>query len=113
MTIGLKYSTPAAIALFLLSPLLALPYIILGIYRGEKSAYFLFSLFLGFLAWLQIPFADLFRHTMNAYNYCEKPFDRVFNNSDFIIPLANWVLMKYHIPYQYLRLFSVTECFFC
>ncbi len=112
MTIGLKYSTPAAIALFLLSPLLALPYIILGIYRGEKSAYFLFSLFLGFLAWLQIPLGDLFRHTMNAYNYCEKPFDRVFNNSDFIIPLANWVLMKYHIPYQYLRLFSVTECFF-
>ena len=112
MTIALKYSTPTAIALFLLSPLLALPYIILGIYRGEKSAYFLFSLFLGFLAWLQIPYADLFRHTMNAYNYYGKPFERVFNNSDFIVPLANWILMNNHIPYQFFRLLYVTESFF-
>lgn len=112
MTIGLKYSTPTAISLFLLSPLLSLPYIILGIYRGEKSAYFLFSLFGGFLAWLQIPYADLYRHTMNAYNYYGASLDKVFNNPDFIVPLANWILMNNHIPYQYFRLFYVTESFF-
>lgn len=113
MTIDIKYTTPTAIALFLLSPLLSLPYIILGLYRGEKSAYFLFSLFLGFLAWLQVPLADLFRHTLGAYdNYLGKPFERIFDNSDFIIPLFNWILVNNNIPYQYLRLFSVTESFF-
>lgn len=108
----IRYNTPTAIALFLLSPLLALPYILLGIYRQEKSAYLLFSLFIGLLAWLQVPMADLFRHTLNAYNYFEKPLSRIDNNPDFIIPLANWFLMNNGIPYQYLRLVSVSESFF-
>lgn len=108
----IRYNTPTAIALFLLSPLLALPYIFLGIYKQEKSAYLLFSLFIGLLAWLQVPMADLFRHTLNAYNYFEKPLSRIDNNPDFIIPLANWFLMNNGIPYQYLRLVSVSESFF-
>lgn len=108
----IRYNTPTAIALFLLSPLLALPYILLGIYRQEKSAYLLFSIFIGFLAWLQVPMADLFRHTLGAYSYFEKPLSRIDNNPDFIVPLANWLLMNNGIPYQYLRLISVSESFF-
>lgn len=103
------------VPLFLLSPLLALPYILWGIYRQERSAYFFFSLFLGFLAWLQIPFADLFRHTMNAYDYLGKPISYVFQNnlsSDFFIPLISWILVNKDIPYQFLRLFAITESFF-
>ena len=103
------------VPLFLLSPLLALPYILWGIYRQKRSAYFFFSLFLGFLAWLQIPFADLFRHTMNAYNYFGKPMSYVFQNnlsSDFFIPLVSWILVNKDIPYQFLRLFAITESSF-
>lgn len=49
----IRLYTVTVATLFLLSPLLALPYILLGIYRQERSAYFFFALFLGFLAWLQ------------------------------------------------------------
>ena len=103
------------VPLFLVSPLLSLPYILWGIYRRERSAYFFFSLFLGFLAWLQIPFADLFRHSMNAYNLFDKPVSYIFSNNlsfDFFVPLVSWVLVNADIPYQFLRLVSVTESFF-
>ena len=44
----IRLYTVTVATLFLLSPLLALPYILLGIYRQERSAYFFFALFLGF-----------------------------------------------------------------
>lgn len=103
------------VPLFLVSPLLSLPYILWGIYRRERSAYFFFSLFLGFLAWLQIPFADLFRHTINAYDLVGKPLSYIFTNSlssDFFVPFVSWILVNADIPYQFLRLISATECFF-
>lgn len=65
----IRLYTVTVATLFLLSPLLALPYILLGIYRQERSAYFFFALFLGFLAWLQVPLSDLFRHSLNIYHY--------------------------------------------
>ncbi|HIT15427.1 MAG TPA: EpsG family protein [Candidatus Avimuribaculum pullicola] len=103
------------VPLFLVSPLLSLPYILWGIYRRERSAYFFFSLFLGFLAWLQIPFADLFRHTINAYDLVGKPLSYIFTNSlssDFFVPFVSWILVNADIPYQFLRLICVTESFF-
>ena len=42
----IRLYTVTVATLFLLSPLLALPYILLGIYRQERSAYFFFALFL-------------------------------------------------------------------
>lgn len=112
----IKYNTPTAVAIFLLSPLFALPYLLMGIYQREKSAFLLFSLLLGLLAWLQIPFADLYRHTMNAYRYYyEKPISSTFDDtlsSDFAIPLISWFIVNHHLPYQILRLFYISESFF-
>lgn len=111
----LKIYTVTAVSLFLISPLIALPYIVWGIYRQERSAYFLFSLFLGLLAWLQIPFADLFRHSITAYSYYGKPISYVFENnlsSDYFIPIISWLLINNDIPYQLLRFLYVTESFF-
>lgn len=112
----IRYNTPTAIALFLLSPLLALPYILLGIYQRKRSAFFLFSLFLGVLAWLQLPFADLYRHTINAYRlYYDKPVTSIYVDAlsaDYAIPLMSWFILNNEIPYQILRLFYITESFF-
>ena len=33
-------------------------------------------------------------------------------SADYFIPIVNWILVNGNIPYQYLRLFSVTESFF-
>ena len=76
----IRLYTVTVATLFLLSPLLALPYILLGIYRQERSAYFFFALFLGFLAWLQVPLSDLFRHSLNIYHYLDKPFSYAYVN---------------------------------
>lgn len=111
----IKIYTATAVSLFLLSPLMAFPYIIWGIYRQERSAYFLFSLFLGLLAWLQIPFADLFRHSITAYSYYEKSFSSIFENnlsSDYFIPIISWIFINNDIPYQLLRFLYVAESFF-
>ena len=48
----IRLYTVTVATLFLLSPLLALPYILLGIYRQERSAYFFFALFLGFVIFI-------------------------------------------------------------
>ena len=101
----IRLYTVTVATLFLLSPLLALPYILLGIYRQERSAYFFFALFLGFLAWLQVPLSDLFRHSLNIYHYLDKPFSYAYVNkqsADYFIPIVNWILVNGNIPYQYL-----------
>lgn len=111
----IKMYDAGLVPLFLLSPLLSLPYILWGIYRRKRSAYFFFSLFLGFLAWLQIPFADLFRHTINAYNLVDKPMSYILTNSlssDFFVPFVSWMIVNADIPYQFLRLIYVAESFF-
>lgn len=45
----------------------------------------------------------------------DKPFSYAYVNkqsADYFIPIVNWILVNGNIPYQYLRLFSVTESFF-
>ena len=107
------YSKYVASILFILSPLLTLPYILYGIYYRRKSAFLLFSLFLGVFAWLTAPFADLYRHTFWAYEFVDIPVSTIVFDlePDFLIPLIDHILLNNDIPYQYLRLFYTTECF--
>lgn len=113
---GLAYSTFPVLCVLLLCPLLALPFILSGMYRQKKGAYFLFSLFLGLLSWLQIPSGDLFRHTLQYYEEFGKPIEHIFDFStgfhDFIATLAKWILVNNDLSFQYFRLFSMTESFY-
>lgn len=110
-----SYNGVIAALIMIISPLLALPYILVGIYYRKKSSFFFFSIFLGLLAWLQLPLADLFRHTMSFDAYAGVSFQTMLSaqtDPDFIIPILNWILVTNNIPYQYLRLFELTESFF-
>ena len=113
-TYSVTYNKYAAFLFLFISPLLTIPYLLLGIYRREKSAFFLFSLSLGLFAWLQIPSADLLRHSISAYDIATRTLDTILNddlNPDFIIPLFNWLILNSGLPYQLLRLITTTEAF--
>lgn len=100
--------------LFFISPLLSLPLILYGIYHQKKSAYFFFSLFIGILAWLQIPLADLYHHTLIAEHFSKGSLDSIFNrgDSDFIIYTLSWIILKLGLPYQTVRFLTAFESFF-
>ena len=112
---GFTYNFWPVFCLFLLSPLISLPFILAGIYRQKVSALFLLSVFIGLLAWLQVPTNDLYRHTMQYYNYAGKDFDWVINDptyTDYISSLGKWILVNNGLTYQWYRLFWVAESFF-
>lgn len=54
--------------LFTVSPLLALPFIIYGIYRRNEACFILFAAFMALLAFQTAPTGDLFRHTMDYHD---------------------------------------------
>lgn len=112
---GFNFELIPVLLIFIVCPLFALPFILNGIYRQKRSAYFLFSLFLGLLSWLQIPSGDLFRHTMDYYDQYGTPISNIFdftNGFDFIVTLGKWLLINNGLPYQYFRLISMTESFY-
>lgn len=112
---SIPYNWIAVSAIFFVSPLLSLPFILVGIYRQKTSGFVLFSVFLGLLAWLQVPLGDLFRHTVEFYSYKGKTLEYVLtdaNNPDFISPLWKWFLVNNGLSFQYYRLFWVSESFF-
>lgn len=102
-----RYSIISTIIL-LISPILAFPFILYGIYNRQKYAFVLFSFFLGLIAFLTIPFADLFRHTMHYYEYEGLTLSEIFCQSelDFLIPIITSLFVNNGIPYEYFRLFE-------
>lgn len=101
-------------ALFFVSPLLSLPLILYGIYHQKKSAYFFFSVFIGILAWLQIPIADLYQHTLIAEHLSKNSIGAIFDreDSDFIIYGLSWIVLNMGLPYQTVRFLTAFESFF-
>ena len=55
--------------LFLISPLLSFPFILVGMYERRKASFVYFSLFMGLFSFLTYPASDLFRHFENYYYY--------------------------------------------
>lgn len=106
----IKYNGVIASLFMVLSPLLTLPYILIGIYHRKKSAFILLALFGGLLAWLQVPLMDLFRHNLSFYEYENLSLIQLFHNkeADYIIPLLKWFLVNHNIPFQVLRLFEIS-----
>ena len=110
----LPYNWIAVFAIMFISPLLALPLILVGVYRQKRSAFVLFSFFLGLLAWLQVPLADLFRHTLLFYGMGKRSLMDVMYteiNPDFISNLSKWVLYHAGLSFQWYRLFWTAESF--
>ena len=108
----MKYSSLLAILLFTLSPIISFPYILYGIYNGHKSAYVFFALFWGVVAYLTLPFADLFRHytmflSIEESSYAEVSLlaGGIFN---WAMPAFYLLMSNFHIPFDFLRFFQLS-----
>lgn len=111
---SIRYNPLAALLLFFISPIISIPLVLIGICSCKKSAFFLFSLFLGLIAFTSIPFADLFRHTLHYYSYEGLTISEVIqiSDSDFLVPLITSFFINNHIPYEYFRLSQITIGFY-
>lgn len=101
-----------AIPLFILSPLISFPLILWGIYRREKWAILLFSLFIGLLSYLTIPFADLYRHRL-IYDIMEDTSVREYFGDlngffNWMMPFLYIEMNRFDIPFDFLRLFELS-----
>lgn len=96
----------AVYSILILSPLLALPLIVYGIYHQYKGCQTALAVFMAFLAFLTAPVGDLYRHTIFYFMIHNYSFNRFVETveSDFIIQLIEFFMAKYNIPYEFLRL---------
>lgn len=99
--------------ILLISPLFALPLILKKIYYRQRYAFIYFSIFCGLFAYLTIPFADLWRHTVHYFSYANYQFADIIDDfaiHDYFLPVVSWFLNNLNIPFDYLRLFELIEC---
>lgn len=102
--------------MFMVSPLLSLPLILRGVYERERSANILFCIFLGVLAYLTVPYADLYRH-YNDYQNAKgtSVLDFFLNLDNFInwfVGFAYVVMTALRIPFDFFRLVEIPICFY-
>lgn len=107
----MKYNSFISTALFIVCPLLALPFILNGIYNQKKYAYALFALFWGVMAFLTLPFADLYRHFILFQNIEASPYalSELFSEGLFnwFIPFCYLMMNQFSIPFDFLRMVEV------
>ena len=105
-----KY-TLIGFVLLMLCPLLSIPYIIYGIWHRRQGAYFLFSLFLGLMAYLSVPSEDLYRHYYLFSYFAVRPVSSVSwidISLNGVLPYLYWVMAHTGTPYGLIRLMELT-----
>jgi hypothetical protein len=111
---GLRYGVIGGLWL-MLCPLLALPYIVWGIWHQRRGAFALFSLWLGIMAYISFPSEDLYRHYF-LYTFFEvRPISAVTwidISLNGVLPYVYWVMSHAGIAYAWLRLMEVTVGFY-
>lgn len=98
--------------IFLISPLLALPFILRLIYERQKGHIFLLSLFMGIIAYLTAPCGDLARHSLMYFKFMDMSYPEFWNSLrvDFLVQIISFWLGKIGIPYDFLR-FVLLFCY--
>lgn len=92
---------------FLLYPVYTLPWIIKYMLKNEKLGYIMFSLFMGFLAYLFIPYntMDITRHYESFKIISELSFYEIGNHGSplsYITYVYMWILNQLHLPKEFL-----------
>lgn len=99
----------------LLCPLLALPYIMWGIWHQRKGAFGLFSLWLGIMAYISFPSEDLYRHYFLFTYLSIRPISAITwvdISLNGILPFIYWTMGHTGIEYAWLRLAETTAGFY-
>jgi hypothetical protein len=96
-----------ATTLFILYPISSVPWIIGGMMRRKKWAFFLWAIFMGLLGILYPPTGDLYRYTLDYYTYLE--FDwaefvaSLDDKFDYLLPILSFSLGKLGLDFDISR----------
>lgn len=96
--------------LFILSPLLAFPYLVAGVFKGRSGNLLLISLVMAFVGFLFPPFADLYRHTQQYLGFVEHNHDALYfvgMQRDFIMYTMSNLFARWGVPFEYVRFIFV------
>lgn len=99
----------------MLCPLLALPYIVWGIYHQRKGAFLLFSLLLGIFAFISFPSEDLYRHYFIYTFLSVRPIGAITwieITLNGMIPYVYWFMSHTGITFGWLRFVELTLGFY-
>lgn len=99
------------ILLFLISPLLSLPFIFIEIYNKKRYAQSLLAIFMGFAAFLYPPLGDLYRHTKAYFDfiiYPEKLGLTIEQKGDFLLYIISYLFGYLGIKFEFVRFIFIT-----
>ncbi|MBQ4279792.1 MAG: EpsG family protein [Rikenellaceae bacterium] len=94
------------VALFIIYPLGALPFILIEIYNQKKYAFTLLALFMGLCSILMAPSGDLYRHTMNYIAFKGMDFPELIGTYikfDFTLYTVSFLLAKLSLHFELAR----------
>lgn len=97
------------IPLFLISPLISLPFILIEVYNRKKYAQTMLALFMGLAGWLYAPVYDSYRHYLEFWDAGTMQ-DYLINMAsikfDFILYLIDYIFIHLGLPFE-----AVKFCF--
>lgn len=95
---------------FWVCPIFSLPFIVSGMLHDRRTAYFAFAVFMGLLAYMLAPVADLASYAYMYYKFehqsLENVFIHAFVRKDFVMHSFLWLFAHLGIPFGYFK-FSI------
>lgn len=105
----------AIFVIFILCPILTLPYIISKSYNRDRFSQFLLSVFLGFISICFVPpRADLYRWYLRFFDIQRYDFDYIIDNLrfDFILPFTQYFVSHLGLDFEIIRVTVIAWPFY-
>lgn len=94
---------------FLICPVLSLFFIVDGMLKDRRGAYFVFAFFMGLLGFMLAPVSDLASYAYMYYRLDSQTLESVFNHAfvknDFVMNCLLWIFANLHIPFGFFTFF--------
>ena len=105
------------VALFIIYPLGALPFILIEIYNQKKYAFTLLALFMGLCSILMAPSGDLYRHTLDYVSFGGMTYSDLWSGTeihfDFVLDHISFLFAKLHLHFELVRCLFVCVSYLC
>lgn len=106
-----KFSDSGLIGLFLVAPILSLPFILINSYKRNNYSQIMLSVFIGLISICFVPpRADLYRIYQAFNDMNDANLESIINNLrfDFILPFSQYIALKIGMDFEIIRVISIT-----
>lgn len=100
---------------FIISPLIALPFILDGMRKNVRISYSIFALFLALIAYMLAPISDLASYAYLYYAYQDTNWSQFagvyLDGKDCIMQTIEWIFAQHGIPFGFMRFLQTLLAF--